>query len=205
MQVVFLSVFLPVLATCWFRKHWTSCSTTVVPQSYDAKKNIIVLWKRNEPVLKEASIFDGVRRACSVVDALTAEVCCARWHSGGIFGVSEVCGIVCNVKTVMFGSSSTEVMKHNVYSGWCIFYSYWENGFRFICGVQSDIIDTGPILFFFGKPITDDYDYCYFLFWINSLNEYSTDLALHFHGIVGLTMNQRCRSRCLTVDFTLVK
>lgn len=37
-------------------------------------KNIIVLWKRYESVQKEASIFDGVRPARSVVDVLSSVV-----------------------------------------------------------------------------------------------------------------------------------
>lgn len=82
MLVAFLSLFLLIWATCWFGKHQTSVTLLTVPELYDAKANIIVLWKRNEPVLKEASIFDGVRQACSVVDALTAVV---RGHSGGDF------------------------------------------------------------------------------------------------------------------------
>lgn len=35
-----------------------------------------------------------------------------RGHSGRIFRVSEVCGMVCNMKTVMFESQSMGVIKH---------------------------------------------------------------------------------------------
>lgn len=35
-----------------------------------------------------------------------------RGHSGGIFRVSEVCGMVCNMKTVVFESQSMGVIKH---------------------------------------------------------------------------------------------
>lgn len=35
-----------------------------------------------------------------------------RGHSGGIFRVSEVCGVVCNTKTVMLESHSMEAIKH---------------------------------------------------------------------------------------------
>lgn len=59
-----------------------------------------------------------------------------RGHSGGFFRVSEVCGMVCNMSMVI---------NHKVimYPGWCTFYSYWENAFRFIGGVQSYETGTG--------------------------------------------------------------
>lgn len=46
-------------------------------------------------------------------------------HSGRIFRVGEVCGMVCNMKTVVFESQSMDVVKH-VYAVRCKFYSYWE-------------------------------------------------------------------------------
>lgn len=69
----FLIVFLPKVATCWFGNYETSeTAMTDIPQLYNEKDNIIVLWKINEPVLKKkTSIFDGMCRVCSVAHALT--------------------------------------------------------------------------------------------------------------------------------------
>lgn len=48
----------------------------------------MMLWKYNEAVLKEASIFDVVRPACFVVDALTAVV---WWCQGDFQGQEGMC------------------------------------------------------------------------------------------------------------------
>lgn len=114
--------FLPVVATCWFGGTTRRLQRPLQSNNFMIERRTLLCYEKEmSPYQKEASIFDGMCGACSVVGALTAVVWQVRGHSAG-FRV-----------TVRRGSPS---MKHSCMSGWCKFYSYWKNS---VSGAQSAV------------------------------------------------------------------